>query len=312
MPGPVLVTGASGFAGSHLIEQLTGRTNLVAWARSEPPREFATLATWRRVDLLDREQVRLGIRELKPSAVYHCAGAAHLADSWQDPTKPLASNVLATHYLFDALRLGGGECRVLIPGSAYVYASSAAPLDERAALAPASPYALSKLAQEQLGIRAVHDEGLQVVVTRSFNHTGPRQSADFFAPAMARQIALIERGGDEPVIRVGNLDAERDLTDVRDTVRAYMLLMDKGIPGTVYNVSSGIGRPMRTVLEELARRSRVPVRIETDPTRLRPNDTPVLLGDSTRLRETTGWTPVITFERMLDDLLDYWRNTVAR
>ena len=312
MPGPVLVTGASGFAGSHLIEQLAGRTNLVAWTRSEPAHELTTLATWRRVDLLDREQVRQAIRELKPSAVYHCAGAAHVADSWQNTTKPLASNVLATHYLFDALRLVGAECRVLIPGSATVYASSAAPLDEQAALAPASPYALSKLAQEQLGLRAVHDdEGLQVVVTRSFNHTGPRQSADFFAPAMARQIALIERGGSEPVIRAGNLEAERDLTDVRDTVRAYRLLMDKGIPGAIYNVSSGVSRPMRAVLEELVRRSRVPVQIETDPARLRPRDIPVQVGDSTRLRDTTGWTPVITFERMLDDLLDYWRNAAA-
>ena len=262
--------------------------------------------------MLDRDQVRQAIRDLKPSAVYHCTGAAHVGDSWQDPTKPLASNVLATHYLFDALRLGGSECRVLIPGSATVYASSGVPLDEHAALAPASPYALSKLAQEQLGLHGMHDEGLQVVVTRSFNHTGPRQSADFFAPAMARQIALIERGGGEPVIRAGNLDAERDLTDVRDTVRAYTLLMDKGTPGTIYNVSSDVGRPMRTVLEELARRSRVPVRIETDPTRLRPRDIPMLVGNSTRLRDTTGWTPVITFERMLDDLLDYWRSAVAQ
>lgn len=305
----MLVTGASGFAGGHLIEHLAGRARLVAWARSEPPGELRTLATWRRVDLLDRDQVRREVRELKPSAVYHCAGAPHVAHSWQDPTKPLASNVLTTHHLFDALRLAGIGCRVLIPGSATVYAPSEAPLDERSALAPTSPYALSKLAQEQLGLRGVGEDGLQVIVTRSFNHTGPRQSADFFAPAMARQIAMIEGGTVPPVIRAGNLDSVRDLTDVRDTVRAYALLMERGVPGTIYNVASGIGRSMRAVLDELVRRSRVPVRIENDPARLRPHDIPVLVGDSTRLRGTTGWAPAVSFERMLDDLLNYWRTT---
>jgi GDP-4-dehydro-6-deoxy-D-mannose reductase len=303
----VLVTGASGFAGSHLIEHLAGRANLVAWTRSEPLPEIAALATWHQVELLDRDRVRQAIRELKPSAVYHCAGAAQVAHSWQDTTRPLASNVLATHYLLDALRLAGVGCRVLVPGSATVYAPSASPLHEEAALAPASPYALSKLAQEQLALRAVNEDGLEVLVTRSFNHTGPRQSADFFAPAMARQIVAIERGGIEPVIKAGNLDAERDLTDVRDTTRAYALLMESGQSGTVYNVASGISRPMRAVLEELVRRARVPVRIETDPTRLRPHDLPVLVGDATRLREKTGWAPAIGFEQMLDDLLNYWR-----
>jgi GDP-4-dehydro-6-deoxy-D-mannose reductase len=124
---------------------------------------------------------------------------------------------------------------------------------------------------------------------------------------VARQVALIERGELEPVIRVGNLDAERDLTDVRDIVRAYTLLMEKGVPGTVYNVSSGVGRPVRAVLEALVQRSRVPVQVETDAARLRPQDVPVLVGDSSRLREATGWAPAIPFERMIDDLLDYWR-----
>lgn len=307
MRGPVLVTGASGFAGSHLLEHLSGRADLVAWARSDPPSELATLARWQRVDLLDRDRVRQAIRELKPSAVYHCAGAPHVAHSWQDATKPLASNVLTTHYLFDALRRAGTGARVLIPGSAHVYAASPHPHNEDSPVAPASPYALSKLAQEQLGVRAVAEDGLEVVVARAFNHTGPRQSADFFAPAMARQIARIERGGIEPVIKVGNLDAERDLTDVRDTVRAYTLLMEKGAVGGIYNVASGIGRPMRVVLDALVRRAQVPVRVGTDPERLRPHDIPVLVGDATRLRNATGWAPEISFERTIDDLLNYWR-----
>lgn len=311
MAGVVLVTGATGFAGSHLLEHLAGRADLVGWTRSSPPPVVSTVVRWQHVDLLDRDRVRGAIRDLKPSAVYHCAGAPHVAHSWHDTAATLSSNVLTTHYLFDALRRADAACRVLIPGSATVYRPSTAPVDEEAPLAPTSPYAVSKLAQEQLGLRALTEDGVEVVLTRAFNHTGPRQSTDFFAPDMARQIASIERGA-EPVIRVGNLDAQRDLTDVRDTVRAYALLMERGTAGTIYNVASGIGRSMRQVLDELVRRSRAPVRVETDPDRLRPSDTPVLIGNAARLRDATGWTPAIAFDRMLDDLLDYWRAVVAR
>ena len=306
----VLVTGAAGFAGSHLVEYLAGRSDVTAWTRSDSPPELSGLARWRRVDLLDRERVRQEIRELRPACVYHCAGASHVGHSWQDTAEPLASNVLTTHYLFDALRRTGSRCRVLIPGSATVYGSSPSPLHEDSPLAPASPYALSKLAQEQLGRRGLVEDGIDVILTRAFNHTGPRQSPAFAAPGMARQIALIEDGGIDPLIKVGNLDAQRDLTDVRDTVRAYALLMERGEPGSVYNVASGVARSMRAVLDALVGRCRVPVQIAVDPTRLRPHDIPVLVGDATRLCAATGWTPAITFDRMLDDLLDYWRVAV--
>ena len=310
--GPVLVTGAAGFAGSHLIEHLTGGARIVAWSRSaERPPAPSTRTAWQQVDLLDRDRVRQAIRDLRPSHVYHCAGAPHVARSWHDTAEPLAKNALTTHYLLDALRRADVACRVLLPGSATVYAASASPLHEERPLAPASPYAFSKLAQEQLGLRARREDGIDVIVTRSFNHTGPRQSADFAAPGMARQIARLERGAAEPAIKVGNLDAERDLTDVRDIVRAYALLMERGTPGTVYNVASGVGRPMRAVLDALVARARVPVRIEIDPSRLRPNDNAVLVGDATRLRHATGWSPEVSFDRMLDDLLDYWRQHVA-
>ena len=261
--------------------------------------------------MLDRGRVRQEIRALRPTAVYHCAGAAHVAHSWQDTALPLASNVLTTHYLLDALRRAGSSCRVIIPGSATVYAVSNSPLQEDSALAPASPYAVSKLAQEQLGRRALSEDGVDVVLTRAFNHIGPRQSPGFAVAGMARQIAHIERGGVDPVIRVGNLDTHRDLTDVRDTVRAYVLLMERGVPGTIYNVASGVARPMRAVLDALVARSRVPVRIALDPARLRPNDLPVLIGDSTRLRLATDWAPLIGSDRMLDDLLEYWRTSVS-
>ena len=306
----VLVTGAGGFVGSHLVQHLAGTNRIIGWARSSPPSEIADLATWRQVDLLDRDQVRTSIAALRPTAVYHCAGVPHVAESWQDTALPLAGNVLATEHLLDALRRAAIRCRVLIPGSATVYAPSPEPIDESHTIAPASPYALSKLAQEQLALQAIQEDGIDVVATRSFNHTGPRQTPAFVAPSVARQIALIEAGMLAPVIRVGNLDARRDLTDVRDVVRAYAALMQSGTSGTVYNVASGIGRSIGSILDALVSRSRVPVQIEADPGRMRANDVPVLVGNFSRLSDATGWRPSVSFDRMLDDLLAHWRGQV--
>jgi GDP-4-dehydro-6-deoxy-D-mannose reductase len=311
--GLVLVTGAAGFAGSHVVEALGGREEVVGWTHhTPPPQETTQLASWRRVDLLNRAEVRNEIARLKPSAVIHCAGAPNVTDSWRDTVTPLSANVLATHHLFDALRRTGTPCRVVVPGSATVYAASTAALTEESPVAPSNPYAVSKLAQEQLAFRAAREDGVEVIVTRSFNHTGPRQSADFAAPNMARQIALIEAGVAEPVIKTGNLDALRDFTDVRDIARAYIVLLRHGATSTLYNVASGTTRVMRSVLDALVARARVNVRVEADPGLMRPSDTPIMLGDATRLRRETGWQPEIPFDRTLDDLLNYWRGvTIA-
>jgi GDP-4-dehydro-6-deoxy-D-mannose reductase len=308
----ILVTGAAGFAGSHVVQVLAGSGDVVGWMhQAKPPEDVARLATWQRVDLLDAAEVRDAIAEVKPSAVIHCAGAPNVAQSWRDTLMPLSINVLGTHHVFDALRRAGAPCRLVVPGSATVYAPSTAPLTEESPIAPSNPYAVSKLAQEQLAMRAAREDGVDVVVTRSFNHTGPRQSAAFAAPNMARQIALIEAGLAAPVIKVGNLDARRDFTDVRDMARAYVSLMHAGASSTVYNVSSGVAVVLKSVLDALVARTRVEVRVEPDPALMRPSDTPVLLGDSTKLRQATGWRPEIPFEQTLDDLLNYWRS-VAR
>jgi GDP-4-dehydro-6-deoxy-D-mannose reductase len=310
--GPVLITGAGGFAGSYLLQRLAGRHDLVAWGRSSPAPEFRSLARWQQVDLLDRDRVRSLVSELRPTSIYHLAGSAHVAEAVADPASAFANNVLGTHHLFDALRRsGGGGQRVLLAGSAAVYGSSDAPLTEDSPVAPANPYAQSKLAQEQLGLRAVTEDGLDVIVARPFNHTGPRQTASYMAPTVARQIALIERGRLEPVLRIGNTSAMRDVSDVRDVVRAYELLMQLGAPTTVYNVASGIGRSVQQILDALIGRARVPVRIEVDPARLRSGDPPMLVGDASRLTTATGWRPEIPFEKTIDDLLDYWRAVEA-
>jgi GDP-4-dehydro-6-deoxy-D-mannose reductase len=309
--GPVLVTGASGFAGSHLLEHLAGNADVVAWSRSTPPAAVATLATWQQVDLLDRDRVRAAIHDLRPARVFHCAGFPHVAGVPGESAQPLAHNVLATHHLFEGLRRAGGmACRVLVTGSATVYAASSQPIDEDGVVAPTSAYAVSKLAQEQLALLAGRDAGIDVIVTRSFNHTGPRQSPAFVAPSVARQVALIERGAIEPVIKVGNLTAHRDLSDVRDVVAAYAALMDRGTPGTIYNVASGTARSIESVVHALVARAKRPVRLETDPSRLRSHDTSVLVGDATRLRDATAWKPRIPFDQTLDDLLSYWRQSL--
>jgi GDP-4-dehydro-6-deoxy-D-mannose reductase len=291
----VLVTGARGFAGSHLIEHLKS-CGIAArgWTRQD-------------VDLLDREAVLHAIAQLRPAFVYHCAGVAHVGQSFDNIGHTFAANVLGTQHLFDALRRSGLRSRVLITGSSLVYRQSDGALNEDAAIGPATPYAVSKLAQEMLGQHGIEEDGLDVLFSRSFNHTGPRQDPSFAAPSFARQIALIEKGRAAPEIAVGNLEAARDLHDVRDTVRAYAAIMEKGAPGRIYNVCAGQTYKIREVLDRLVAMSRVPVAVKIDPRRYRPSDNPILLGDRTRMERELGWKPEIPIEQTLGDLLDFWR-----
>lgn len=305
--GPVLVTGAAGFAGSHLVEVLSDTPDLVCWSREAPAPDLVPSARWQEIDLLDRERVRDAVAALRPAQVYHLAGVPHVGSSWDATTPTLAGNVLATHYLFDAMRRAGVRARVLVTASATVYAPSDQPLAEDGPIAPGSPYGLSKLAQEMRSLRGIAEDGLDVIVVRAFNHTGPRQTPAFAAPSFARQIALMERGALPPVLRAGNLAPRRDLSDVRDVVRAYVALMERGASGRVYNVASGVGRPIGDILDALISRARVAVTVETDLSLLRPHDTAALVGDCRRLQRDTGWSPQIPFEKMLDDLLEYWR-----
>ena len=291
----VLVTGAGGFAGSHLLEFLRARGPVTGWTRRD-------------ADLLNRAAVDRAVAGLKPTHVYHVAGSPHVAESWKDTTVPLSGNVLATHHLLQALGTHCPGARVVVVGSATVYAAKATPISEADPLGPASPYAVTKLAQEQLALRAVVEDRLEVIVARPFNHTGPRQGPEFAAASFAKQVADIERGTQPPVMHVGNLDAHRDLSDVRDVVRAYAALMEKGESGQVYNVATGVGRPIRAVLDGLIARSRVPVTVEPDPARMRPHDIQMLVGDATKLKAETGWAPAVSFDQMLDDLLADWRS----
>jgi GDP-4-dehydro-6-deoxy-D-mannose reductase len=307
----VLVTGAAGFAGSHLLD-LLGQEDVRVVALRKPGVGAETqaaypAATWMEIDLLDRDAMRRIVGECAPAAVYHLAGAPHVGQSWSAATETLAVNVMGTHVLLDAIRCAGVPCRVVVPSSAYVYRPADHALSEDDALEAANPYAISKVAAELEVMRAARLDGIHAVVARSFNHIGPRQDPSFFASGVARQVALIEAGRLEPVIRVGNLESRRDLTDVRDTVRAYRALAERGAPGVAYNVCTGHARRMRDLLDGLVARAHVTVDIRLDPDRFRPNDTPLLLGDPSRIRQATGWEPRVPLERTLQDLLDYWR-----
>ena len=295
----ILVTGAAGFAGSHLLDLLArepaGNEGLVGWhrpgGRSPQSRQSpeGSPASWEAVDLLDRSSVIAAIARLQPRIVYHCAGAAHVGRAWDHTEAAFAANVRGTHHLLEALNRTGTDARVLIPSSALVYRPADEALTEDHPLAPVGPYGLSKLAQEMLG---GHTGGtaVQVTIARAFNHFGPRQDPSFSTSGFARQIAAIEAGRQPPEICVGNLDARRDLTDVGDTVRAYRMIAERGRNGRAYNVCSGRATAIREVLEMLVARARVPVRMRIDTDRLRPSDVPLLLGDPARIRAELGWT----------------------
>ena len=310
----VLVTGAAGFAGGHLLDLLTGANgdaragsvDVVGWYRPGRMPTERPGVRWAGVDLLDRDAVADAIALVRPSVVYHCAGAAHVGRAWEQTEATFAVNVRGSHHVLDGLARAGVSARVLIPGSAHVYRPAGEPLTESHPLVPASPYGLSKLAQELL---AGHDYGggITVAVARAFNHFGPRQDPSFSTSGFARQIAAIEAGRQPPTIVVGNLDARRDLTDVRDVVRAYEVVAERGAAARPYNVCRGSAIAIGEVLEMLVGRARVRITVQVDPARFRPNDFPLLLGDASRIRDELGWTPKMPLSQTLDDVLAYWR-----
>lgn len=305
------MTGATGFAGGHLIEQLLEREpQVAAWGhaggRAAPAPDRDDRVRWFSVDVTDAGAVERSIAQIQPAAVYHCAGVADVHSVWAQSAPALRVNVMGTYHVLDALERLDLRVPVVVTGSALVYRPSHEPLHEDSTLGPSSPYGVSKLAQEML---AQSTPG-HVIVTRSFNHAGPRQSASYVTSSFARQIAEAEAGLREPVLRVGNLDARRDITDVRDTVRAYQLLVERGRPRQPYNVCRGEAFRVGDLLDSLLTHARVRLRVETDAARLRPSDNPVVIGNPSRIRQDTGWTPRIPIDRTLADLLEYWRHVV--
>jgi GDP-4-dehydro-6-deoxy-D-mannose reductase len=263
--------------------------------------------TWRGVDLLDAEAVAAAIADDPPDHVYHLAGATHQGKSFDQPTDVLRVNAMGTDHLLRALARHAPRSRVLVTSTGFVYQPNATDaVGEDAPVQPASPYALSKLAQELVARHAGETTPVGVIVCRPFNHLGTRQTADYFAPNFARQIAAIVRGQAGPVLKVGNLTARRDLTDVRDVVRAYVALMAGGTPGEVYNVCRGEAVAIRDVLDGLIALSGVRVDVQVAPELLRPVDQPLLLGRREKIGAAVGWAPAIPLETTLRDMLAEW------
>lgn len=305
----ILVTGATGFVGSWMREELAGHVpEAVVFGSAHGVSVDGTApdgVTLHACDLTDPEAVTALVRAARPTHVVHLAGFASAAGG--EAAAVLRANVEAARYLLESLRAQGEPCRALLASSGYVYGATAG-ARETDPLAPFGVYAESK-AQMEIMARDFAADNLSVVITRAFNHTGPRQGAGFVVPAFARQIARIERGLDPPVVRVGNLEARRDFLDVRDVVRAYRLLLraDSETHYSVVNVCSGQAVAVREVLNELVTQSQVPVAVETDPERMRPSDMPICVGNSARLRAWTGWAPQRTLAETLGETLSWWR-----
>lgn len=305
----VLVTGASGFVGPHVVRALESAGHDVV--RSD--RDAVDAAAERPCDLTDAAQVRRLVESARPERVVHLAAVSSVARSFEDPLHALHNNLAAACNLFEALR-AISNVRVLVIGSAEQYGNvprAALPVVESQPFEPASPYAVSKVAQEHLARVYQRAHGLHVVLTRSFNHSGPGQSDAFVLASFARQIAEAEAGRREPVLHVGNLDVERDFLDVRDVAAAYVALLEHGVAGEAYNVCSGRAYPLRHLLDLLCEAARVQVRVTADAARLRPADLPILCGDPSKLRAASGWEPRFDMRAMLRDILEDWRGRIT-
>mgnify|MGYP001070808823 CR=1 FL=1 len=316
----VLITGITGFAGSHLADYiLTNHPDvkiygLVRWrSRMENILHIQDKIELSEADLKDIVSLRNCLEEIKPDRVFHLAAQSFVPTSWKCPAETFAINAIGQINLFEAILSLKLNPKIQVAGSSEEYGqvfSDEIPMKETNPLRPLSPYAVSKVAQDLLAFQYFKSYGLRTVRTRGFNHTGPRRGEVFVTSSFAKQIAEIEKKKRDPVIRVGNLEAKRDFTDVRDIARAYWLSLEKGEEGEVYNIGTGKAYAMREILDNLLSLSRVKVKTEIDPKRLRPSDVPVLLSDSTKFRRLTGWKPEIPLKQTLTDLLNYWRERV--
>ena len=308
----ILVTGAGGFVGSWLLPALQKAGHHVVGlykpGLAPPAAPCEPLA----IDLRERADVRQMMRDMRPDAAIHLAGIASPREAARDPVEALRVNYTAVDHLLHALAESAPDARLLLISTGEVYGAgpaSEAPFPETRPPRPANPYASSKLAGEQRGLLAARHEGLDVVCARPFNHTGPGRPSEYAESSFARQLAEIERGEREPVVRVGNLEPQRDWSDVRDVVAAYQVLLEHGQRGEIYNVSSGVLRPVRWVLDTLIALCRCEVRVEIDPDRYRPTEAgrSASAGDPGRLR-ALGWAPSHSLEDTLAELLESWRS----
>lgn len=314
----ILITGVTGFAGSHLADYALARGDVEVFgtARWRSPSQniehVADKITVIDADLRDASSIESLVADIKPDWIFHLAAQSYVVSSWKLPTETITTNIVGTVNIFEAVRRAKYSPRILVACSSEEYGyvePDEVPITEDNPLRPLSPYGVSKVGQDLLSYQYFKSYGLEAIRTRAFNHTGPRRGRVFVCSNFAIQIVEAQKGL-RPRVSVGNLDAVRDFTDVRDTVRAYWLALETGAAGDVYNICSGTGYSIGDVLEKLITISGADVAVEADDTRLRPSDVPLLIGDNSKFTKQTGWRPEVPFDQTLSDILDYWRERI--
>ncbi len=309
----ILITGGSGFVGSHLVEYLRqcgeGQIHITTYGSSDDlVQKLLPTEAIHQIDLTDSEATSDLITDLQPDQIYHLASFATTGLSFEQVGRTLQNNTQLQLSLLEAVRMQSPDSRLLIVGSAEEYGLShdgELPIKEDHPLRPVNPYAVSKITQDLLAYAYTHSYNLNIVRVRPFNHTGERQTTQFVVPAFMEQIVAIEAGR-QPTLKVGNLDSIRDFSDVKDIVKAYTLLMTTGKTGEVYNVGSGVGTSLQQVVKQLQALAKVPIQVELDPTRQRPSDVPATVADISKI-EGLGWQPTIALSETLERVLSWWR-----
>ena len=307
-----LIIGAGGFVGPYLTDEI--RKSLFSEVVATTSGEKKSLGIGEdktvQMNLRDRERVEEILETERPDYIFHLAAQSSVALSWKDPKLTVDTNIVGAINLINAIKKLNYSPRVLIVGSGEEYGrveENNIPIREDTVLKPGNVYAITKACQNLMASVYAKSYGLPLVMTRSFNHIGPGQTSQFVVADFCSQVAKIEKGKQEPVIRVGNLSAKRDFTDVRDVVKAYCCLIQYGRAGETYNVGSGHAVAVEDILKIILRQARVAIKVETDPAKLRPVDVPVIEADVSRIFRDTGWKPVITLEETIADTLQYWR-----
>lgn len=316
----ILITGITGPVGSALADYLLTLPDMELhgfkrWRSDPRPIEHLRgRMSFHEGDIEDPYAVAKAIRQAQPDRIYHLAAQSYPSESWDAPIHTMRTNVEGTINVLESARTHAPQCRIHIAGSSAEYGwvgPEEVPIAETHSLRPASPYGVSKVAAELTGLQYHDSFGMHVVVTRSFNHVGPRQGDRCSIQTFCQQMARIEAGQQEPVIMVGNLDARRDFTHTNDAARALNLLLDRGEPGQTYNLCSGNPVRIGDIVEMVRAQGRVPAEVKVDPARLRPSDEPILGGDNSKLRAATGWSPEIGMEQIVSELLAYWRARIS-
>jgi len=315
----ILITGITGFVGSHLAEYALAKEGVevygtVRWrSRMDNVEHIQDRIHLLDCELRDNVAVRKTLEEVRPDYIFHLAAQSFVPTSWKAPAETLTTNILSELNLLESIRDLNLDTRIHVAGSSEEYGlvfEDEAPITEDNPLRPLSPYAVSKVTQDYLAYQYNQSYGIFTVRTRAFNHTGPRRGQVFVTSDFSRQVALIEKDKKEPVIEVGNLEARRDFSDVRDIVRGYWLSLEKGEPGEVYNLGSGRAVTIQEMLDLILSMSDVKIEVRQMPERMRPSDVELLLCDYSKFNRATGWEPEIPLEKTIKDLLDYWRERV--